>query len=172
MIPGLLASFFSLLSAEPRARKSAGLDDIPLRTYLRQMFTSSGELYPLGAFGYSERLALMLDALAAAPARARLLDAGCGYGTESLLFALSGREVWGVELVSERAEFARSRVDYYQKAAGRPLDIRFINAHIFRFLETAPSFDIIWAMEANGSDKRQKKSICKRFISICNLFAR
>jgi SAM-dependent methyltransferase len=56
--------------------------------------------------------------------------------------------VWGVELVSERAEFARSRVDYYQKAAGRPLDIRFINAHIFRFLETAPSFDIIWAMEA------------------------
>jgi len=144
----LFDQFLPLLEKEIGAREAAGLDVYPLRRYLGHCFTRAGELHSSGAFGYAERLALMMSALESAPARARVLDAGCGYGTESLLFALSGREVWGVELVAERAAFARSRIPYYEGAAGRPLDVRFVNAHVLRFLETGPAFDLIWAMES------------------------
>ncbi|MBN1939889.1 MAG: methyltransferase domain-containing protein [Candidatus Aminicenantes bacterium] len=159
----LLGLFLPLLEKEIPAREAAGLDTIPLRTYLGHCFTSSGSLHPAGAFGYAERLGLMMAALDAAPLRARILDAGCGYGTESLLFSLSGREVWGVELVVERAAFARSRVTYFQNAAGRPLDLRFVNAHILRFLETGPSFDLIWAMESISHIYPPE-----RFFSLCH----
>jgi SAM-dependent methyltransferase len=146
--PDLVAPFLSLLGPELRAREAAGLDPAPLRKYLDGCFTSAGALHPAGVFGYAERLGLMMAALEAAPPRARILDAGCGYGTESFLFSLSGREVWGVELVAERAAFASSRIAYFQRAAGRPLDVRFVNAHVLRFLENGPRFDLIWAMEA------------------------
>jgi 2-polyprenyl-3-methyl-5-hydroxy-6-metoxy-1,4-benzoquinol methylase len=39
----------------------------------------------------------------------KILDAGCGYGTESLLFACFGAEVMGFALRTERIEFAKKR---------------------------------------------------------------
>jgi len=143
-----ISLFLSWLEAELGDRESRGLDSAPLRSYLRNLMTPRGSVHAAGAFGYSQRLGLMLDSLATPRGRMRILDAGCGYGTETLLFSLRGCETWGVELVPERAEFARSRIDFFQRAAGRPLDVRFLNANVLRFLEGSPSFDIIWAMES------------------------
>jgi len=140
--------FLSWLEAELRDRESEGQDGAPLRHYLRNLITARGFVHPAGAFGYAQRLALMMKALESAPERPRVLDAGCGYGTETMLFSLRGCETRGVELVPERAEFARSRIGFFERTAGRPLDVRIVNANILRFLKNSPPFDIIWAMES------------------------
>ena len=102
----------------------------------------------LGWEGYGQRLALCVEALRAADKSLNILDAGCGYGTESFMFSLFPAKGWGVDLVPERIALARSRIDFFQSLSERSLDVTFVNAHLFRFLETSPMFDIIWAMEA------------------------
>jgi 2-polyprenyl-3-methyl-5-hydroxy-6-metoxy-1,4-benzoquinol methylase len=47
--------------------------------------------------------------------RMRILDCGCGFGTESLIFALLGGKVLGVDLNVERLDIAKKRINYYKK---------------------------------------------------------
>ena len=129
-------------------REKKGLDILRLKSYLRHLFSPDGKIIRLGWEGYGQRLAFIIEALRPSQKKLRILDAGCGYGTESLLFSLFPVEVWGIDLVPERIALARSRIDFFQSLSKRPLEVTFVNANIFRFLENAPPFDIIWAMEA------------------------
>ncbi len=142
--------FCELLRDELNYRSAHGLDAQTLRHYYRKLFLADGTLSPLGVYGYASRLAPALLSLEEAGSDVKLLDAGCGYGTEALLFALSGADVTGVELVPERVELARSRISFYQNHVSTPLSIRFINANIMRYLERTGPFDIIWALEATS----------------------
>lgn len=144
----ILSFFCRLFEGELHSRKEKGLDFVSLRTYYKNMFTRDNRLVPIGAFGYSQRLIPAVDESLKFDGRGRILDAGCGYGTESLLFSLAGDEVLGVDLVPERIEIAQSRIPYYQSQCDFPLRLKFFAANIFRFLETAGPFDIIWLMEA------------------------
>ncbi len=54
-----------------------------------------------------------------------VLDAGCGYGTESFLFAWSGARVVSVDRVPAHVEVAAKRRPYFEDVLGRRLDIRF-----------------------------------------------
>jgi SAM-dependent methyltransferase len=119
-----------------------------LRSYYHNLFVNEDLLIPLGVLGYAQRLHLALECLRALPDTATILDTGSGYGTESLLFALLGKQVVGVELVSERAALARSRIPFFRSVADGPLNIRFENANVFRFFEESDPCDVIWAMEA------------------------
>lgn len=139
-------AFWKLLKEE--LDYSHGLDAQALRHYYRNLFLADGTLSPLGVYGYASRLAPVMLSLRGAESPVRLLDAGCGYGTESLLFALSGADVTGVDLVPERVELARSRLGFYQNHSSYPLSIRFINADIMRYLKRAGAVDIIWTLEA------------------------
>jgi len=141
-------AFCELLRDEVNHRAGHNMNGLALRRYYRKLFLTDGALSPLGVYGYASRLAPALLSLKEAESAVRLLDAGCGYGTESFLFALSGADVTGVELVPERVELARSRLDFYRDHASFPLSIQFINADIMRYLKGAGPFDIIWAMEA------------------------
>ena len=140
--------FADLLKDELAFRTAHGMDACSLRSYYSNLFMGEDRLIPLGVLGYAHRLDLALECLRTLPDTASILDTGAGYGTESLLFALLGKRVVGVELVPERAALAESRVPFYQSVSNAAMSIRFENANIFRFLEKAEQFDVIWAMEA------------------------
>jgi SAM-dependent methyltransferase len=140
--------FSSLLELEFCFRNDHGLDIERLMSYYNNLFDSQGRLLQVGFSGYGQRLFPAVAEMIRPERPFRVLDAGSGYGTESYLFALMGHTVTGVELVSERADLARSRLGFFVSRCDFSLQIEFINAHIFRFLEKAPPFDMIWAMEA------------------------
>lgn len=140
--------FCDLMAEELSFRREKGFEVLPLRVYYKNMFAGENILIPAGANGYSFRLGPAVEECRNLRGKGRILDAGSGYGTESLLFSLLGNEVTGVELVSERAQIALSRVDYYASVWDSPLNLKFVNADVFRFLEKAEPFDIIWIMEA------------------------
>jgi 2-polyprenyl-3-methyl-5-hydroxy-6-metoxy-1,4-benzoquinol methylase len=146
-----IQTFCELLRDELDYRSTHGLGTQDLQRYYRNLFLEDSTLSPLGVYGYASRLAPALLSLKEAQSAVRLLDAGCGYGTESLLFASLGADVTGVELVSERVELARSRVSFYQSHLERgraPFSIHFSNTDVIRYLERSAPFDIIWTMEA------------------------
>jgi 2-polyprenyl-3-methyl-5-hydroxy-6-metoxy-1,4-benzoquinol methylase len=141
-------TFCEFLSAELNFRTAHGLNAYDLRHYHRKLFLPSGTLDPIGVEGYASRIASALNILRVSDNPMRLLDSGCGYGTESLLFAAAGANVTGIDLVSQRVQLASSRIDYYERRTSRHLNIGFLTADVIRYLETALPFDMIWAMEA------------------------
>lgn len=140
--------FARCLEEELVCRQQRGLEGLPLKSYLKNLFSADGKIAPTGIFGYSQRLALIIEELRRSPKNIRILDSGCGYGTESLLFSLFPCKVWAVDLVAERVALGRSRIDFFQTRFKSSLDLTFVHANIFRFLKSSPPFDIIWAMEA------------------------
>ena len=83
-----------------------------------------------------------------------VLDAGCGLGTESLLFGLLGAEVLAVDIHPTRMEVAKRRKKWYQCNVYANLRLRFIQRDIIQFLtEIAEDKmdcrpNIIWLSEA------------------------
>lgn len=143
-----IVAFFGLVRDELRRYDPAGPVAAELKRYLGPQFRPDGEPSPLGIAGYSTRLRPVVEILLSGRPGLRILDAGSGYGTESLLFAGLGADVTAVELVGARHEIARIRPENVRRPDGRPFRIEFVNANILRYLERAPAFDIIWAMEA------------------------
>ncbi len=129
-------------------RTARGLETAFLRRYYSKLFGPDGRPMLLAVRGYSERLRLVLDELRRRPDGVRLIDAGSGYGTESLLFAALGAEVSGVELRADLADRARSRIGFHRAAADRSFRLDFVNANILRYLGSAGPADLIWAMES------------------------
>jgi SAM-dependent methyltransferase len=89
----------------------------------------------------------LIDASANEGTSARVLDAGCGHGSESLLFALAGADVTGVDLVEERVRLARARAAWWSEKVGRDLRVSFANRNIFQLLDEQ-TFDCVWLQEA------------------------
>jgi len=77
----------------------------------------------------------------------RVLDAGCGFGNDSLLFGMAGASVSGVDLMTKRLTAAEHRKRYFESELGRSLDVTFINADIFKVLDSV-KFDAICIHEA------------------------
>lgn len=142
-------SFFArLLQAELEFRRVRGLEVAPLETYYNKTVLRDGRPCPIGLAGYSARLEPVLQEIRNLPSSAHILDAGCGFGTESVLFSFFGPEVTGIELVTERCRLASSRVNFYRDFSSGPLNLRFENAQVMRFLQRSGPFDLIWAMES------------------------
>jgi len=74
----------------------------------------------------------------------RVLDAGCGVGTESLLFAELGAEVTAVDLHLPRVAAARWRAGRAAEAGRR---IEIICSDISRIVRPG-GYDIVWSMES------------------------
>ena len=82
-----------------------------------------------------------------APARRpRVLDAGSGFGTYSMLFAAAGAEVLGVDLRPDRLDVAGQRLEHCRQSLGLDLPVRYERADL-----TAPwtgDFDLVWVYNA------------------------
>lgn len=158
--PTLLArTVGKLLNEELIDRRRVGLDDAPLRRYYSQLFGVAGQPLEISVFAYVQRLWPLIEILRASPKPLRILDAGCGYGTESYFAALMGHTVLGAELVPERTEMARSRFSFFASTTDRKLDADFVCANIFELLAGSEKFDVIWVMEAISHIYPQEKFI-------------
>ncbi len=79
----------------------------------------------------------------------RVLDAGCGLGTESIYWSTvrDDVEVLGVDLSARRLSVAQARHMVCERLLGRPLNVRFLEQNVFSVLNSE-EFDIVWTMEA------------------------
>ena len=86
------------------------------------------------------------EAMALIKPGAKVLEVGCGCGTESLWFALNGASVVGMDLETQRLAVAKERRDYIRTHI-KPIDAEFIEENIFN---VAPSvgFDLVWMEQA------------------------
>ncbi len=75
----------------------------------------------------------------------KVMDAGCGLGSECILAAMLGGVVQGIDLRLERLAVARKRAEFYQRGMGIPLQVQFMGASI---LDISDRFDVIHAQEA------------------------
>lgn len=78
-----------------------------------------------------------------------VLDLGCGTGTQSILFALAGARVVGVDLDTHALGILRKRQAHYESLAGRKLDITLVSGNIFELdLGQYGPFSAIYSMFA------------------------
>ncbi|MEM7799220.1 MAG: class I SAM-dependent methyltransferase [Chloroflexota bacterium] len=122
-----------------------------VRRYYKNLRTKP-ELHPFYRYNWTRRVVPMVDAIATLPINGgqyRILDAGCGVGTETLMWGIQRDDlsVVGVDVHSDRLNAAQGRVGSWSERMGRPLDISFAQADIFKIL-ASERFDLIWTMEA------------------------
>lgn len=80
----------------------------------------------------------------------RVLEVGSGCGSESLLMAIRGCDVTGLELHKQRLHTARQRLGLLAEATDAPLSCRFLTGSLFdddRVFGDAKGFDLIWMEE-------------------------
>lgn len=75
----------------------------------------------------------------------KILDAGCGTGTEAIFYGLSGADVLGIDISDTRLKLAQKRKNYYEKKNNVKLKVNFSLNNIFNI---SGLFDIIWINEA------------------------
>ena len=79
----------------------------------------------------------------------RILDAGCGVGTESLFFSTLRDDltITALDVHPERLNTAQARQAAYEKRLGRPSPISFQERNVFEVLRNE-KFNLVWVMEA------------------------
>jgi SAM-dependent methyltransferase len=73
----------------------------------------------------------------------KLLEVGCGCGTEALWFALRGARTVAVDIHAKRLAVARARQAFVEGLIGRRLPLEFRHQSLFD-IEDCETFDIIW----------------------------
>jgi SAM-dependent methyltransferase len=76
--------------------------------------------------------------------KVRVLDAGCGFGTDAILFGLCGAEVIGVDLFPGLVEIAHLRKRLYQEYFDTGLDIEFRAEHLLN-MSGDLTYNAIWS---------------------------
>lgn len=109
-------------------------------------------LRPFYRYNWMRRIVPMQALLHSLPPRElpwRILDAGCGVGTESIFWSTlrDDIEVVGVDINKDRLDVAQSRKILYERRLGKPLKISFLQRDIFKVLQDE-HFDVVWTMEA------------------------
>lgn len=97
----------------------------------------------------SRRMSPVLNLIDQAGRPLRILDAGCGVGTQAILFACQGADVIGVDINTERLAVAAQRADFYEEKGLLAGSVKFELKNIFSMLEQrSKDFDLVWASEA------------------------
>lgn len=74
----------------------------------------------------------------------KVLDAGCGVGSESILCSLLGGRITGID-ISSRLDVAKKRISYYEDRYNATLNIDFLQKSVF---DHSGKYDLIWVNEA------------------------
>src|SRR5215469_6239102 len=88
-----------------------------------------------------------LAALISAHGHPRVLEIGCGCGTESLWAALRGARVTAIDISRDLLAVAEQRQAWIERQAGRPLDCRFLDRSILNAVDLG-AFDIVYIEQA------------------------
>jgi len=87
----------------------------------------------------------MIDKIKAKPGL-RILDVGCGCGTETLWMAMHGASVCGVDVSPEKIEVANARKQVLEKM-GFELDVTFVCEGVMT-LDSSHDWDVVWMEQA------------------------
>lgn len=98
---------------------------------------------------FGESFATAMTFFAAAGAPHRVLDLGCGTGTQALYLALHGIEVVAVDLDPLALATLARRQSFYERAAGRALPITIVQGDVFDLdFASFGAIDAVWSMFA------------------------
>ena len=114
------------------------------------------ERYPIGLVTtiYAQRRAPAVEAIRRSE-RPVVFDAGCGFGSESYLFAALGAEVVAVDAEEEKIEIARARQPYFEELFGRRLTIRFETADLDIYTPPVQDLSLTWIASVLANIPRQ-----------------
>lgn len=112
--------------------------------------------YPIGLVAtiYAQRRAPAVEVIRETE-QPVVFDAGCGYGSESYLFAALGAEVLAVDAEEEKIEIARARQPYFEHLFGRPLKIRFEAADLDQYSPPRADLSLTWIASVLANIPRQ-----------------
>jgi len=161
-------SFCKLLVGEKAWREKNGLDSgyIDLK-YRKSLFNEAGGLNNACVYGYADRLKPLVDIIKECGGGLKILDAGCGCGSESLMMGLMNNAVVGIDLIPLRAAYASSRIDYFNSCVGNDkIDVHFFAKNILEYLPVENTFDIIWLMESISHIHPAEKFFKKAYDSL------
>jgi 2-polyprenyl-3-methyl-5-hydroxy-6-metoxy-1,4-benzoquinol methylase len=147
------SAFYSQLEAEV-LDSCHGLEPDDHATISRY-YTSlkdNASLRPFYRYNWMQRLAPMQALISSLPPRGspwRVLDAGCGVGTEAIFWATlrDDIEVIGTDIRESRLNAARARQATYESRLGKRLKLSFLQQDVFKVLRDE-RFDLVWTMEA------------------------
>jgi 2-polyprenyl-3-methyl-5-hydroxy-6-metoxy-1,4-benzoquinol methylase len=125
------------------------------RATVSRYYTSlknNASLRPFYRYNWMRRLAPMQALISSLSPRGspwRVLDAGCGVGTEAIFWATlrDDIEVVGVDIRESRLNAARARQATYESRSGKRLQLSFLHRDVFKVLRDE-HFDLVWTMEA------------------------
>jgi SAM-dependent methyltransferase len=92
---------------------------------------------------YQGRRKFPVNAVLESPG-AIVLDAGCGCGSDTILFAALDAEVVAVNSSSEELTIAEKRARYYEKILNRDLNIRFVQADLNDYVPEGKDVSLTW----------------------------
>lgn len=111
-------------------------DEAAIRRYLRGFWRSDA--------GWTARW--LVDRARATGRTPRVLDAGSGFGTYSMLYASMGCDVLGADLRPDRLDAAEKRLAFHHELTGKSLAVRYARADLTRTWEA--SYDLVWVYNA------------------------
>lgn len=165
-------AFYDLMVKEITENR-LGLGDVPLSTlagYYRRSVVEHPERLRFYRYNWSRRVEPMVNLLRSLPVRERpwrLLDAGCGVGTESIFFSLSrpDLDITGVDIAERRLSAAKARKEAHEVHLGRPISSRFTSHDVFDLLRSQ-HYDLIWSMESISHIDPAEKFVEDAFQSL------
>lgn len=111
-------------------------DETAIRRYLRGFWRSEA--------GWTARW--IVERARAKGRRPRVMDAGSGFGTYSMLYAAVGGDVVGADLRPDRLAAAERRLAFHTEQTGTALAVRYARADLTR--EWDGDYDLVWVYNA------------------------
>ena len=111
-------------------------DESGIRSYLRGFWRSEA--------GWTARW--IGERAAAIGRRPRVMDAGSGFGTYSMLYAAVGADVVGADLRPDRLDAAQKRLEFHHEVTGETLPVRYARSDLTR--EWDGDYDLVWVYNA------------------------
>lgn len=112
---------------------------------------------------YSEQIREAIQLVQSHPG-ARVLEMGCGLGTESLWLAVHGANVVAVDVIGSLIRAARRRKEILEELLGRSLQCEFCQASVMD-LDERESFDVIW-MEQAFQHLEPREAVVKKTVRL------
>ncbi len=76
--------------------------------------------------------------------RAMVLDAGCGFGSDSFLFASLGASVTGIDISDDQIQIAEKRKRYYEEGLSQELVVKFESANLDQYRSDLDNLSLTW----------------------------
>lgn len=157
-------SFYGILRREVVSgnRFLSGGDQALLRSHYPVMLSPERNPVALAAAIYAERRQHPVAAILAAKS-AVVFDVGCGYGSESFLFASLGARVIAVDADAEKIRIARVRQPYYEDAFKKKLDIDFQVADLDTYVPESKNLSLTWLASVLAAIPNQDRFLRRVF---------